>query len=71
MRGRIRELQELASGLCYLVVGVEVGPIASAFTISTANGINVGEGSRCWRRVASAGLVTQGMVPKLWGRGVE
>ncbi len=71
MRGRIVGLQGLISERGYLGGGVEVGPIASAFTISTANGINVGEGSRCWRRVASAGLVTQGMVPKLWGRGVE
>ena len=44
MRGRIMGSQGLVNGLGHLVGGVEIGAIASAFTISIAIGINAGVG---------------------------
>ncbi len=44
MRGRIMGSQGLVNGLGHLIGGVEIGAIASAFTISIAIGINAGVG---------------------------
>ena len=44
MRGRIMGSQGLVNGLGHLIGGVEIGAIASAFTISLAIGINAGVG---------------------------
>lgn len=44
MRGRIMGSQGLVNGLGHLIGGVEIGAIASAFTISIAIGVNAGMG---------------------------
>ena len=44
MRGRIMGSQGLVNGLGHLIGGVEIGAIASAFTISIAIGVNAGVG---------------------------
>ena len=44
MRGRIMGSQGLVNGLGHLIGGVEIGAIASAFTISVAIGVNAGVG---------------------------
>ena len=68
MRGRIMGSQGLVNGLGHLIGGVEIGAIASAFTISIALGFNAGIGLLLMLPVvALTPLVKRPVV--VWGSG--
>ena len=70
MRGRIMGSQGLVNGLGHLIGGVEIGAIASAFTISIAIGINAGVGLLLMLPVMLLTPLVKRPV-EVWGRGVK